>query len=85
VKNIIEDMQAGLVDSASELVSIELDRGKAIALVLAELNADDLLLIAGKGHEAYQDIAGIKIPYSDEATLLSLGYQDITQFKKEAL
>ena len=79
IQNIIQDMQAGLDASSPVLVSIELDRKKAIALVLAELSGDDLLLIAGKGHEAYQDIDGVKTPYSDEAALLSLGYQDIAQ------
>ena len=79
LQDIISDMQAGLDVSNTDSITIELDRKKAIALILAELNDNDLLLIAGKGHEAYQDIGGIKIPYSDETTLLSLGYQDIAQ------
>jgi UDP-N-acetylmuramoyl-L-alanyl-D-glutamate--2,6-diaminopimelate ligase len=77
INNIIQDMQAGLDISSSVFANVELDRTKAIALVLAELNEKDLLLIAGKGHEAYQDIDGVRIPYSDEETLLSLGYQDV--------
>jgi UDP-N-acetylmuramoyl-L-alanyl-D-glutamate--2,6-diaminopimelate ligase len=78
-KAIIEQMNAGLNSSNPTVVKSELDRGKAIALALAELNSTDLLLIAGKGHETYQDINGVKIPYSDEETLLSLGYQDVAQ------
>ncbi|MBQ0730725.1 MAG: UDP-N-acetylmuramoyl-L-alanyl-D-glutamate--2,6-diaminopimelate ligase [Oleispira antarctica] len=79
LQNIIKDMQSDLDISNPTLITIELDRKKAIELVLAELNNNDLLLIAGKGHEAYQDIDGVKISYSDEATLLSLGYQNIAQ------
>ena len=77
--NIIADMQSNLDAASKELVVVELDRSKAIEIALAELNEQDLLLIAGKGHEAYQDIDGIKHPYSDEAVLLSLGYQDVAQ------
>ncbi|MGK0247759.1 MAG: UDP-N-acetylmuramoyl-L-alanyl-D-glutamate--2,6-diaminopimelate ligase [Oleispira sp.] len=76
---IIEHMKAGINSSDPTVIKIELDRGKAIALALAELNGTDLLLIAGKGHETYQDINGVKIPYSDEETLLSLGYHDVAQ------
>ncbi len=100
LKTIIENMQAGLDSSNMTPVSIELDRTKAIETALSELGSDDLLLIAGKGHEAYQDINGVKIPYCDEGVLLTLGYHDIsakntvtknktslnkTHFKKEAL
>jgi hypothetical protein len=44
--------------------------------MVVELTADDLLLIAGKGHEAYQDIGGHKVPYSDEGVLIAMGYQE---------
>lgn len=77
LKNIIADMQSGLNASGKAAVTVELDRSKAIELALAELGERDIVLIAGKGHEAYQDIAGIKHPYSDEATLKLLGYQDV--------
>jgi UDP-N-acetylmuramoyl-L-alanyl-D-glutamate--2,6-diaminopimelate ligase len=73
---IITDMQLGLDGASHKKVRIELDREQAINKAVNELNADDVLLIAGKGHETYQDVAGVKIPYSDEAVLLALGYQD---------
>jgi UDP-N-acetylmuramoyl-L-alanyl-D-glutamate--2,6-diaminopimelate ligase len=76
LQTIIENMHAGLDSSNATPVSIELDRTKAIEAALSELGSDDLLLIAGKGHEAYQDINGVKIPYSDESVLLTLGYLD---------
>jgi UDP-N-acetylmuramoyl-L-alanyl-D-glutamate--2,6-diaminopimelate ligase len=81
---IIEDMQAGLESLDSTPVSIELDRTESIKTALSKLESDDLLLVAGKGHEAYQDIDGIKIPYSDEGVLLALGYHDISANKASA-
>ena len=89
LENIIADMQSNLDAASKALMTVELDRSKAIELALAELNEQDILLIAGKGHEAYQDVDGIKHPYSDEATLLSLGYQDVAlqieSIKKESI
>lgn len=78
LQTIIADMKTGLVVAESDTnVATELDRASAIKLALSALKEGDLLLIAGKGHEAYQDIAGTKIPYSDESTLLALGYKEI--------
>jgi UDP-N-acetylmuramoyl-L-alanyl-D-glutamate--2,6-diaminopimelate ligase len=44
---------------------IELDRARAIALALSWSRPDDVVLIAGKGHETTQEIAGTKHPFSD--------------------
>jgi len=74
---IIENMRAGLDRSDNTPLEVELDRAKAIELALSKLESHDLLLIAGKGHEEYQDIDGLKIPYSDEGVLLALGYYDV--------
>jgi UDP-N-acetylmuramoyl-L-alanyl-D-glutamate--2,6-diaminopimelate ligase len=41
------------------------DRAAAIALALAQADARDVVLIAGKGHEEYQDVRGVKLPFSD--------------------
>jgi UDP-N-acetylmuramyl-tripeptide synthetase len=41
------------------------DRHAAIAQALLQANAADVVLIAGKGHEATQDVAGVKTPFSD--------------------
>jgi UDP-N-acetylmuramoyl-L-alanyl-D-glutamate--2,6-diaminopimelate ligase len=73
---IIQEMQSGLASSGMAQVQVEKDRKKAIQKMISELTENDLLLIAGKGHEAYQDIAGQKIPYSDEDVLFALGYQE---------
>jgi UDP-N-acetylmuramoyl-L-alanyl-D-glutamate--2,6-diaminopimelate ligase len=43
------------------------DRREAIATALREAAPEDVVLLAGKGHESYQEIAGVKHPFSDEA------------------
>jgi UDP-N-acetylmuramyl-tripeptide synthetase len=48
-------------------VSVEPDRARAIAQVLAQAAASDVVLVAGKGHEDYQEIAGQRRPFSDMA------------------
>jgi UDP-N-acetylmuramoyl-L-alanyl-D-glutamate--2,6-diaminopimelate ligase len=46
-------------------VQIELDRAQAIALALSQADARDVVLVAGKGHEDYQETAGVRQPFSD--------------------
>ncbi len=58
---------AGLSDDARRQALEIAGRGDAIARVLAEADAEDLVLIAGKGHEAYQEIAGVRHSFSDLA------------------
>ena len=60
---IIEDMAVGL--SGRGDVRQRSDRRAAITEAFAEARPDDLLLIAGKGHEDYQEIAGRRLPFSD--------------------
>jgi UDP-N-acetylmuramoyl-L-alanyl-D-glutamate--2,6-diaminopimelate ligase len=43
------------------------DRARSIELALREARAGDVVLIAGKGHEAYQETAGVKRPFDDFA------------------
>lgn len=58
---------AGLSADARRTAQEIAGRGDAIARVLAEADAEDVVLIAGKGHEAYQEIAGVRHPFSDLA------------------
>ena len=64
---ILDDIIAGMggAGGADRLV-IE-DRRAAIFAALREAVVGDVVLIAGKGHEPYQDIAGVKHPFSDYA------------------
>jgi UDP-N-acetylmuramoyl-L-alanyl-D-glutamate--2,6-diaminopimelate ligase len=60
---IFADMKPGVI--ANGCVTFEPDRAKAITLALEEAQKGDILLIAGKGHETYQQIGDEKYPFSD--------------------
>jgi UDP-N-acetylmuramyl-tripeptide synthetase len=65
-----EDPQAILAQIAAGVGRAHLaepDRARAIERALGEAKPADVVLIAGKGHEPYQEIAGKRIPFSDEA------------------
>ena len=62
---ILADVVAGLARPAAAAV-VE-DRRAAIAAAVGGADARDVVLIAGKGHEDYQEIAGTKLPFSDLA------------------
>ena len=64
---IIGDMLAGLEEPGQAQV-VE-DRAAAIRQAVLECGAGDIVLVAGKGHEAWQEMKGQKIPFSDEATV----------------
>ncbi|HBY62011.1 MAG TPA: UDP-N-acetylmuramoyl-L-alanyl-D-glutamate--2,6-diaminopimelate ligase, partial [Solibacterales bacterium] len=59
--------------------AIEPDRAKAIRLALAEARRGDIVVLAGKGHETYQEIAGVKHSFDDREVarrvLAEMGYQ----------
>lgn len=59
-------------------VSIERDRAKAIAFAISNAQPGDVVLVAGKGHESYQDIAGKKEIFSD-ANHVRLALQSRTE------
>ncbi len=46
---------------------IEPDRGRAIAGAIASADEQDVILLAGKGHETYQEVRGVRLPFCDEA------------------
>lgn len=60
---IVQDMLKGLKNPASTYH--ELDRAKAIAYAVANAGSRDVILIAGKGHEDTQEVAGVKHPFDD--------------------
>ncbi len=62
---IIAQMRAGL--SAAPWAEIP-DRAEAITKVISEATESDVVLIAGKGHESTQEIAGERLPFSDVET-----------------
>ena len=65
---IIGEIVAGMGPAAA--VTVEADRRAAIALAVSRASRDDVILVAGKGHEAYQEIAGRRLSFSDRAIVL---------------
>jgi UDP-N-acetylmuramyl-tripeptide synthetase len=64
-ENIISQILLGL--SHNECVQVQADRALAIAETIAAAAPQDVILLAGKGHEDYQEISGAKHPFSDIA------------------
>ena len=67
-QQILADIQRGMDKPAR----VERDRRAAIQLALREAGADDVILLAGKGHEDYQQVGDIRLPYSDRDTVRAL-------------
>lgn len=62
---IVAQIVAGLLNPQS--ATIERDRAGAISLAIAAARPGDVVLVAGKGHEPYQEVAGVKQPFDDMA------------------
>lgn len=61
---IIKDMEKGVV-LKRKYISI-VDRKEAIKTAISLAKPDDIILIAGKGHEKYQEIKGVKTHFDDK-------------------
>jgi UDP-N-acetylmuramoyl-L-alanyl-D-glutamate--2,6-diaminopimelate ligase len=67
---ILKDMETGLTSSAKrKYITIE-DRKEAIVAAVNFAKSEDIVLVAGKGHEKYQEINGVKYPFDDKQLLL---------------
>jgi UDP-N-acetylmuramoyl-L-alanyl-D-glutamate--2,6-diaminopimelate ligase len=64
---IIGEIIAGFENPGSERVTVQPDRRKAIELAIENARPDDIVLLAGKGHETYQIIGTKKFDFSDKA------------------
>ncbi len=62
---IAEAILSGVPGDRRGTVTLELDRRRAIVETLCAADARDVVLIAGKGHEDYQEINGVKHPFDD--------------------
>ena len=69
---IIEEMKAGLDIIAMRKTLCITDRREAIKTACALAQAGDIVLVAGKGHEKYQEIQGIKYPFDDKQILMDI-------------
>ncbi len=66
---ILNDMQAGVNAVAKKKVLSIADRKEAIKTAVSLANPEDIVLIAGKGHEKYQEIKGVKYDFDDKQVL----------------
>jgi UDP-N-acetylmuramoyl-L-alanyl-D-glutamate--2,6-diaminopimelate ligase len=67
--DILNDMQAGVNTAAKKKVISIADRREAIKTAVSLAQKEDIVLIAGKGHEKYQDIKGVKYDFDDKKIL----------------
>jgi UDP-N-acetylmuramoyl-L-alanyl-D-glutamate--2,6-diaminopimelate ligase len=72
-QTILAQILAGVKTALRDAgVTVIADRRAAIAHALRSAGTNDLILLAGKGHEQTQEIAGVKYPFSDEQVVLEL-------------
>lgn len=62
---IIREMQSGIGPSDARKTLVIPDREEAIKTACMMANPKDIVLVAGKGHETYQEIKGVKHPFDD--------------------
>ncbi|WP_250656828.1 UDP-N-acetylmuramoyl-L-alanyl-D-glutamate--2,6-diaminopimelate ligase [Alkalimarinus coralli] len=76
-EEVVKDIFSGFTEK--ENVRVIHDRQDAIETALTEASANDMVLVAGKGHEDYQEIAGQRLYFSDLAVVesyLDTGHQN---------
>ncbi len=67
---ILQEMKAEMaMDLLKKVATVE-DRKEAIRMAVMLAKKDDIILVAGKGHEKYQEIKGVKFPFDDKEVLL---------------
>jgi UDP-N-acetylmuramoyl-L-alanyl-D-glutamate--2,6-diaminopimelate ligase len=64
-KSILDQIVTGISRDGMSKTNVEVDRRKAIELAIFEAQPNDVVLIAGKGHENYQEIQGEKHHFDD--------------------
>ena len=70
--DIIKDMEQGLSSSAKRKYINIVDRKEAIKAAVSFAQPGDIILVAGKGHEKYQEIKGIKHDFDDKKIIQEL-------------
>lgn len=59
-QRIVDDIVVGMTHA-----EVEIDRAVAITRAVSEADSQDVILLAGKGHEPYQDMGSVRLPFSD--------------------
>ena len=71
-QDIVNDMLAGVKDDQKERVLAVVDRKEAIRTACMLAKKGDVILVAGKGHENYQDVKGVKHHFDDKEVLADI-------------
>src|SRR5690606_20899640 len=69
---ILADMEKGMNTACKRKHLSIADRKEAIKTAVSMAGRDDIILIAGKGHEKYQEIKGVKHPFDDKKVLMEV-------------
>ena len=62
-------MQQGMSPSDYDKTTVEPDRALAIGYAVANAEPNDIVVVAGKGHETYQEIDGVRYDFDDRMVL----------------
>jgi UDP-N-acetylmuramoyl-L-alanyl-D-glutamate--2,6-diaminopimelate ligase len=71
-EDIIRDMENGLPATAKRKVIVIADRREAIKTAVSLAREEDIVLVAGKGHEKYQEIKGERFDFDDRKVLMEM-------------
>lgn len=71
-ESILADIQEGIDEGVGKLIMKNTDRREAIKMAIALANPGDIILIAGKGHEDYQEIKGQRHHFSDSEEVIKI-------------
>ena len=71
-EDIIKDMQAGVGPTQYRKALAITDRKEAIKAACSMAEPEDIILVAGKGHETYQEIKGVKHDFDDRKVLAEM-------------
>lgn len=71
---ILDDICQGVAETPDAIAEVHriADRGTAIRSAIAAASMDDVVLVAGKGHEDYQEVGGVRLPFDDRALVREL-------------
>lgn len=69
-QQIMADIQQGFSQDDTT-VHVEMNRATAIQYAISQASSDDVVLIAGKGHETYQQLGEERVPFSDQAVVMA--------------
>ena len=71
-QEILDQMETGLNSAAKRKFVAIVDRKQAIKTAVNMAGPEDIVLIAGKGHEKYQEIKGVKHHFDDKEVLMEM-------------